>query len=181
MCNLVAIHRAQLACSLLCNRVLGHWTGLLSAPKSVLLSGGRWGCGGTLQSSHQSGVDVATALYLGLFVVANLVVAVGALALIRLLRLRGLLTNAIAFFVCFIGQITLSLLIAGVALASLGDGLVLLVNLLISAELVGASLRVCGPLTATEWGRPHAFVRDLARVLVGAPVATSLILVGLVA
>ncbi len=124
---------------------------------------------------------MATALYLGLFVVANLVVAVGALALIRLLRLRGLLTNAIAFFVCFIGQITLSLLIAGVALASLGDGLVLLVNLLISAELVGASLRVCGPLTVIEWGRPRALLRDLAQVLVGAPVATSLILVGLVA
>jgi hypothetical protein len=124
---------------------------------------------------------MAIALLLGLFVVANVIVAVGALALIRLLRLRGLLTNAIAFFVCFVSQITLSLLIAGVALARLGDGLVLLVNLLISAVLVGTSLRVCGPVTGIEWRRPRSFVRDLARDLMGAPVATILILVALVA
>src|SRR5215469_18764647 len=124
---------------------------------------------------------MATALYLGLFVVANLIVAVGALALIRLLRLGGLLTNAIAFFVCFVSQITFSLLIAGVALARFSDGLVLLVNLLISAVLVGTSLRVCGPpLTGIEWGCRRAFVLDLARELVGAPLATILILVALV-
>ena len=124
---------------------------------------------------------MATPLYLSLFVAANLIVAVGALALIRLLRLRGLLTNATAFFVCFVGQITFSLLIAGVALARLSDGLVLLVNLLISAVLVGTSLRVCGPLTGIEWGRLRAFVGTFARELVGAPLATTLILVALVA
>jgi hypothetical protein len=125
---------------------------------------------------------MATALYLGPFVVANLIVAVGALALIRLLRLGGLLTNAIAFFVCFVSQITLSLLIAGVALARLGDGLVLLVNLLISAVLVGSSLWVYRPpLTGIDWGRPRAFMRDLARELVGAPLAAILIIVALVA
>src|SRR5271165_2031632 len=119
---------------------------------------------------------MATALHLGLFVVANVIVAVGALALIRLLRLRGLLTNAIAFFACFISQITVSLLIAGVALARLGDGLVLLVNLLISAVLVSISLRVCGPFAGIEWGCPRAFVRDLAPAMVGDPIATILIL-----
>jgi hypothetical protein len=124
---------------------------------------------------------MATELHLRLFVEANLIVAVGALALVRLLRLHGLLTNAIAFFVCFVGQITLSLLITGVALARLDDGHVLLVNLLISAVLVGTSLRFGGPFTGTPWGRTRAFMLDLARELVGTPLATILILIALVA
>src|SRR5215469_2247970 len=124
---------------------------------------------------------MATAVHLRLFVEANLIVAVGALALVRLLRLRGLLTNAVAFFVCFVSQITLSLLITGVALARLGSGLVLLLNLLISAVLVGVSLRVRGRLTGAPWGRALVFVRDFARELVGAPLVTIIIVVALVA
>lgn len=124
---------------------------------------------------------MATALHLGSFVVANLLVVVGALAFIRLLRLRGLLTNAIAFFLCFVSQITLSLLIAGVAFARLGDGVALLVNLLISAALIGASLGVCGPLSGIEWGRARVFSRNLAWELLSAPVATILIFAALVA
>jgi hypothetical protein len=122
---------------------------------------------------------MATELYLRLFVVANLIVAVGALAFIRLLRLRGLLTNAIAFFVCVVGQITFSLLIAGVVLSHLDVGHVLVVNLFISAVLVGTSLRFGEPLTGLEWGRPRSVMLDLARELVGAPLATVLILVAL--
>src|SRR5215469_10074137 len=104
---------------------------------------------------------MATAVHLRLFVEANLIVAVGALALTRLLRLRGLLTNAIAFFVCFVSQITLSLLVAGVALARLGDDLVMVLNLLISTVLVVASLRLGGPVpTGRDWGRLRALVLD---------------------
>jgi hypothetical protein len=122
-----------------------------------------------------------TELYSRVFVEANLIVAVGALALVRLLRLRGLLTNVIGFFVCFVSQITLSLLITGLALARLGVGPVLLVNLVISAVLVGTSHLFGGPIPSVEWGRPRAFLLGLARELVGAPLASILILVGLVA
>jgi hypothetical protein len=124
---------------------------------------------------------MATALHLGLFVAANLVVAAGALALLRLFRLQGLLTNILAFFVCFVSQITLTLLFTGVVLAHLNAGLALLTNLLISATLVGASLRVRGPLGGINWEQARARAYAFIWELVGAPLDAILILVGLVA
>ena len=124
---------------------------------------------------------MATALHLGLFALANLVVAAGALALVRLLRLRGALTAVMAFFVCFAGQITLSLLAAGVVLARLGPSVVLLLNLLISAALVSISWYVRGLPTGIDWRRALAYMRDLGWELARAPFATILVLAALVA
>lgn len=119
------------------------------------------------------------ALHVWSFALANLIVAAGALALVRLLRLRGVLTSVIAFFVCFVGQITLSLLIAGVALARLGPGLVLLLNLLISAALVSVNWYVRGLPAGVDWRRALAAARAFGWEFARAPFATILVFAAL--
>ena len=81
------------------------------------------------------------------FAAANCIVLLGAISLVRLLRLRGLLTNVLAVFTCGFAQIVLSLLFAGAVLQQLYPVTVIVINLALSSVFVVLSFVVRGPLS----------------------------------
>lgn len=99
------------------------------------------------------------------FVVANLLVIIGALSVVRCLRWRGMLYAGAVATVWYFSQVVFSLLFAGVVLRSLTSGVVLAVNVVIMVAVL---------CVARRWGRPfdrkalvlgwHTFVGHLREV-----------------
>lgn len=84
------------------------------------------------------------------FLFVNAIVLIGAMGFIHCLRLSGFLLNAMALFLAYVSQITLSMLLAGVALQQLNDVTVIIINTVITAALVPLALRYGGIPTMQE-------------------------------
>lgn len=81
----------------------------------------------------------ALAIPLAKYLLATLVVAAGAIAACALLRFEKLIDQALAALVIAISQVIISLLVSGAILRMLEPKVVLAVNIVISAVLIGAA------------------------------------------
>jgi hypothetical protein len=86
-----------------------------------------------------------------LFVVATLIVLVGALAAARLLQLTGLIAGFLGVFTLFMAQVMGSLLVAGVMLQRLEPLVVLALNVVLSGSLLALLLHFAPPASRQSW------------------------------
>jgi hypothetical protein len=81
------------------------------------------------------------------FIIANIIVILGAIAFTRCFRIVGILEGLMSTFAWYVAQIIGTLLLAGGLLGQLNAIALLLINLVVSAGLFGLSLKIGSPLS----------------------------------
>lgn len=97
-------------------------------------------------------------------VVANLLVIVGALSIVRCFQWRGLVHAGVMAATWYFSQIVFSILFAGIILQSINASTVLVINLAMTGALLGIALRWGTPLSAA---RVEARWQEFARHMRG--------------